>query len=196
MPHIILLAAGAASRMGGEDKLLRPVDGTPLVLRQARAALRACASVTIVLPAGDTARGVWLSDLPARITHVETRAMSASIRAGVLATPPGDVLIMLADMPEITAEDLAALLGAGQGSSKILRAATSGGTPGHPVFFPATCRAQLETLHGDRGARDLLGPKDFEILCLPGNRARLDLDTPEAWAAWEASRVAAGKMPP
>lgn len=186
--HIILLAAGASTRMRGSDKLLREVDGTPLLLRQARAALRACASVTITLPEGDKTRGVWLSDLPVRIAHVGAQAMSASIRAGVEATPPGDVLVMLADMPEIGVEDLEAMLEAGQGSSKILRAATRDGTPGHPVYFPAACRPQLDSLHGDQGARSLLGSKDFEILCLAGDRARLDLDTPEDWEAWERSR--------
>jgi molybdenum cofactor cytidylyltransferase len=45
-----VLAAGQSSRMGGANKLLAEVDGVPMLLRAANAALASkAASVTVVL---------------------------------------------------------------------------------------------------------------------------------------------------
>ena len=47
---ILLLAAGASSRMRGGDKLLERVDGVPLVRRQVLAALATGCEVVVCLP--------------------------------------------------------------------------------------------------------------------------------------------------
>lgn len=189
-PAILVLAAGASSRMRGEDKLLRPVDGIPLILRAVRAACAVSGDVVVVLPP-DPARRAWLGDLPARLVEVKARAMSASIAAGVAACPPGAVALHLADMPEIGAAELQTVSDAWRaGTAPILRAASAGGRPGHPVVFDAAFRDALMALSGDAGARDLLAREQVELLRLAGRRALVDLDTPEAWAIWEAERRA------
>ena len=189
-PAIVVLAAGASSRMRGEDKLLRPVEGTPLLLRAVRAACAVARDVAVVLPRGHPRRA-WLGDAPARIVEVDDRAMSASIAAGVAACPPGAVSVHLADMPEIGAAEHATLASAwSRGTATILRAAAADGRPGHPVVFDASLRDALMGLRGDAGARDLMRAHEVETVRLPGMRALVDLDTPEAWAAWEAARRA------
>ena len=188
-PQLLLLAAGASTRMGGEDKLLREIDGIPLILRQARIALQVSSQVSIVLPQSDRARSAWLTDVTISIIRVTARSMSASLRAGAEAVPKGPLLILLADMPEITANDIRAVLAQGERApDQIVRGATSEGQAGHPVLFPASMRHYLLGLEGDTGAQDLIRRKGAKLVVLPNQHAICDLDTPEAWAAWEAQR--------
>lgn len=187
-PAIIVLAAGDSSRMRGSDKLLEQIDGTPLVLRAVRAACAVSSRVIVTLPPGSIRR-VWLGDTPARLIEVENRAMSASLRAGIAACDGDAALIHLADMPEIAAPEMQALVDAWRaGTADILRATAADGTPGQPVVFARAHFAALMALTGDRGARDLIARHAVRHLALPGRRALVDLDTPEDWVAWRARR--------
>jgi CTP:molybdopterin cytidylyltransferase MocA len=182
--------------MGGRDKLLEPVGGEPLLRRLARAALATGAPVTVALPPDRPAREAALAGLAlARVTVPDpSEGMGASLRAGVAALPEGEaVLVLLADLPEIEAEDLATMLRAARSAPEaILRATAADGTPGHPVLFPPWARGDLLEARGDAGARDLIRREAARVVTvpLPGARAITDLDTPEAWAAWRASRGA------
>lgn len=190
----LILAAGASTRMRGRDKLLEPVGNQPLlahVLDTARAFPR-----YVVLPADDSARRAIVDRAGATALPVDAGApeMAASIRAGIAALPgdaPG-VMILLADMPDLTAEDLTTLAATfGQhGGQRIVRAASENGKPGHPVIFPRTAFAALAGLTGDSGARQIISRKSDQVILvrLPGNRALTDLDTPEDWAAWRTDQ--------
>lgn len=192
-PHILLLAAGSSSRMRGGDKLLEPVGGEPLLTRIARAALATGAPVTVTLPPDRPARLAALAGLTvAQVTVPDpAQGMSASLAAGLAAIPAGrGVLLLLADLPEITAQDLSHLLALWQQEPEaILRATAEDGTPGHPVCFPPDLRDDLLTLRGDAGARAVLirHRARLRTVPLPGTRATTDLDTPEDWAAWRAA---------
>lgn len=187
-PTILLLAAGRATRMRGADKMLEKVDGVPLLRLMAIRAAKAGAT-RVVLAEGQTDRHALLSDLDIDLVEVPAGAgMAASIVAGI-AGLDGPVLITLADMPEITANDLYLLLGLSRQAPKaILRAATPDGTPGHPVLFPRHLLPKLAKLEGDQGARDILMAEAASVHLVPlaDDRATVDLDTPEAWAAWRA----------
>lgn len=190
---ILLLAAGASRRMRGADKLLEPLGGEPLLRERARAALATGAPVVVTLPPGAMERRAALAGLAVRIVEVADAAegMGASLRAGVAALPAGvsGVLVLLADMPEIGAEDLRRLLEAHAARpGAILRASSEDGRPGHPVLFPAALFPELRRAAGDAGARALLAARAEEVVAvpLPGARALTDLDTPEAWAEWRA----------
>jgi len=56
------------------------------------------------------------------------------------------------------------------------------------VLFPNHLLSEFEDLCGDKGAAALLKAHSEKIkyVLLNDNRARLDLDTPEDWAAWRA----------
>lgn len=190
-PPILLLAAGASARMAGRDKLLELVAGRPLLRERAEVALATGAPVFVTLPprAGFPDRWAALDGLSLTRVPVPRHAdgLSASLAAGVTALPPEapGVVVLLADMPEITADDLAALVANWDGRA-IHRAAGAEGTPGNPVLFPATDFAVLAALSGDRGARDLLRAEAgrTRLVPLPGAHALTDLDTPEDWARW------------
>ncbi len=192
---VLLLGAGSSSRMRGADKLLQQVDGEPVLRRQARAAQAATPLVLVALPAADTARRAALDGLGVTCVAVPDAAegMAASIRAGVGALPretPG-VAILPADMPDITADDLATVLAAfAADPDRILRGAASDGRAGHPVVFPARLFGRLMALGGDAGAREVLRAEEVRLCPLPAEHALTDLDTPEDWAAWRAARQA------
>ncbi|MCK0166489.1 nucleotidyltransferase family protein [Jannaschia sp. S6380] len=187
-PAILILAAGASSRMRGDDKLLQEVDGTPLLLRAVRAACAVSDEVIVTLPR-NSPRRAWLGDTPARLVELDAGAMSASIRAGVAACRAEAVLIHLADMPEIDAAAFDALATAWRNSdATILRATDADGRPGQPVVFDRTHFGALSDLSGDTGAKPILARHRVATLALPGRAATTDLDTPEDWAAWRARR--------
>ena len=186
IPSIVILAAGRSSRMRGGDKLLEEIEGTPLILRAVRAALRAAPEVVVTLPPASPRRA-WLADAPVRVVEVEG-PMSASLAAGIGAVTRDAALVHLADMPEIGARELGAMARAWTASdAPILRATTEDGTPGQPVCFDRSLFAELAALTGDRGAREVIARHGFEAVPLPGRAALVDLDTPEDWAAWRAS---------
>lgn len=196
-PNILILAAGASSRMRGADKALEPIDGVAQIRRIAQAALATGCPVLVALPPDRPARAAALAGLAVtRITVAEAAlGMAASIRAGLAALPQDTpVMILLADLPEITTADLRAVLCAqAETPELIIRACSSAGKPGHPVCFPPSARAELAALIGDGGARDLLARHSGQIrtLALPGNHAVTDLDTPEDWSAWRESQTRA-----
>ena len=188
-PTILLLAAGRSSRMAGRDKLLEEVGGQPLIRLMAGRAAKAGVPVRVVLGPGQDARRAALEGLAVAIVEAEGEdGMAASIRAGV-AGLEGPVLLVLADMPEITANDLYLMVTlAARAPGAILRAASAAGRPGHPVLFPADLLPDLARLSGDAGAKALLEREAGRLHLLPlaGERALVDLDTPEDWAAWRA----------
>lgn len=197
-PHILILAAGSASRMRGADKLVEPVGGLPLLRRVALAALQTGAPVTVALAPDRPLRIAALEGLPVRQVIVPNPqdGMAASLRAGLGALPPEvPVMLLLADLPELTGPDLRQLLDPwAEMPDRILRATAADGTPGHPVCFPAWTRDELMQLGGDAGARSVLERHrdSVTLVALPGQRATTDLDTPEAWAVWRARTGADG----
>jgi CTP:molybdopterin cytidylyltransferase MocA len=184
---ILVLAAGHSSRMRGRDKLMEDMGGEPLLRVMARRATRAGVPVRVVLGPGQDMRRAALEGLAVDIVEAaEADGMAASIRAGV-AGLTGPVLVALADMPEITAQDLYLMVSLGaQAKDAILRAASRDGRPGHPVLFPADLVPRLAELTGDSGARAILQAEAARVTLLPlkDDRALVDLDTPEEWDAW------------
>ncbi|MBY6055146.1 NTP transferase domain-containing protein [Leisingera daeponensis] len=188
---ILLLAAGASSRMQGRDKLLEDVDGLPLLSLMCRRAALTGLPVYITLPGLSHPRATATGDAIQVPVPDAAEGMAASIRRGTAALPEGTeaVMILPADMPEITAQDMLQLAAQFHGpDSPILRATAEDGTPGHPVLFPQRCFAALKSLGGDQGARSILTAETVRTVPLPGRHALTDLDTPEDWAAWRQHR--------
>ena len=194
IPEILILAAGSSSRMRGADKLLEEIDGEPLLTRSVRVALATGCQVTVTLPPDRPARLAALQGLAVTpvIVPDAAKGMAASLIAGLDALPASaPVLMVLADLPDLTTEDLKACLAVwAKDPLAIPRGAAADGTPGHPVGFPPDLRAELLALTGDTGARDVLTrhADRLHLVRLPGTHATTDLDTPEAWAQWRAAR--------
>lgn len=152
----IVLAAGLSRRFGDADKLLAPYHGKPLAthIAAALAPLDLCAKIAII--SNPALRNCFVGF---DIVELEDGlgGQSASIRSGLVraqASNPDKILITLADMPEVTPGLLQAVIDATTPSQPA--AATDGQRAMPPACFPAAYFAQLETLQGDAGARDIL----------------------------------------
>lgn len=192
-PVILILAAGASTRMAPNDKLVQPVAGRPLLRLVAERALATGAPVTVVLPPDRPARRAALDGLVLRVVTAEDAAqgMTASLRAGIASLPPGcpGAMILPADMPGLTSADLSRLLSRfAEDPTRLLRGTAEDGREGHPALFPADLFPALLALCGDEGGRSVLkAHRDRLVLVpLPGDHAVLDLDSPEDWAAFHA----------
>lgn len=191
---ILLFAAGSSKRMRGADKLLEVIDGEAILLRQARVALASGAQVIALLPSDKPARNAALAGLALRQVTVADAAdgMSASFRAGIIALPKGveAAIMMLADMPQIEAQDIARLIAAWREAPlRPARLCGPDGQPGSPVLFPANFFEDLARIEGDEGGRSVLKGQQITLVPCPDARALIDLDTPEDWAAWRAERA-------
>ena len=191
MLTILLPAAGQSSRMRGGDKLQMDVQGVPCLRAMAMRALKLTDQVIITVPDTSHPRAKTLEGLPITIVTVPDAhsGMSASLRAGASAAPKSTtgLMILPADMPDITAHDMAQLWALFEASgTDIMQAATPSGTPGHPVIFAAKLLPSFQTLTGDTGAAKIIkaNAKSHMLFPLADDRALTDLDTPEQWAAW------------
>ncbi|UWQ48235.1 nucleotidyltransferase family protein [Leisingera caerulea] len=188
---ILLLAAGASSRMQGRDKLMEEVEGQPLLTLMCRRATLSGLPVFVTLPSLSHPRADATGDATQVPVPDAAEGMAASIRRGTAALPAETeaVMILPADMPEITAQDILHLAAHYRGpDSPILRATAEDGTPGHPVLFPRRCFAALKSVRGDQGARSILKAETVQPVPLPRRHALTDLDTPEDWADWRRRR--------
>lgn len=191
MRPILLLAAGASSRMGPRDKLLEEVAGQPLIRTLADRALSVSGDVYVALRPDRPERRAALEGLPLTPLVVPEAAegMAGTMRGAVARLPRADFMMLLGDLPDITAADMTALwrARAAHPDHLIWRGATRAGKPGHPILFHARLIPRFAELSGDTGGESLVTPLRAQTYLHPlGDRARRDLDTPEDWATWRA----------
>ena len=154
----VVLAAGAATRFGG-DKLLHPLDGKPLAahIADTLAGIPFAHRIAIV-PAGNDARAEIFADRSFDIVinpdPGQGLASSLALGAGMAAALGAEaVLVCLADMPFVTREHLEAADRRAGISPRPPRTPVSGRPP---AIFPSSMFADLMSLTGDRGAKPLL----------------------------------------
>nr|WP_238455122.1 NTP transferase domain-containing protein [Micromonospora sp. ATA51] len=146
----VLLAGGAARRMGGVDKPARPVGGRPM-LHRVLAAVAQAESRIVVGAAGSVPPGV-------RVTREEPSGGGpvAATRAGIDLLDPGTatVALLAADLPLLTAEAVDALLRQLAGSTVDGACYVDGDGRRQQlcgVWRVAALRAALDRLAGQRG---------------------------------------------
>ncbi len=192
---IILLAAGQSSRMGGADKLMQPIEKVPLLRRVAQRAL-AAGPVIVALPPRPHPRYEVLQGLdvqPVEIPDAQ-EGMNASLRGAMASVPENApaVMILLSDLPDLTTQDLNSVLRSVKAhpDNLIWRGATEDAAPGHPVVFDRSLFSELSELTGDSGAQAVVRRHKGKVHLhrLPAQNALLDLDTPDDWTRWIASR--------
>lgn len=180
--------------MRGGDKLMEDVGGLPCLRVMADRAAHAGAHVIAALPDPDHPRSRALAGSGVQQVFVPTAhlGMSETLRAGIAEVPKATsgVMILPADMPDISAPDMEHLWQVFEREHPdVLRATSQEGRDGHPVIFDAKHLSLFDKISGDQGAMAALKASNLAILRAPleGNRAVLDLDTPEDWAAWRVS---------
>jgi molybdenum cofactor cytidylyltransferase len=181
--HVLVLAAGAASRFGSPKQLVR-VAGQPLLHRAVSQATQvAGGAVTVVLGAHAQQLAPLLKHSPASILINRNweEGLASSLRLGVANLPAGceGVLVTLADQAAVTTFDLQRLASAWRRQPDWLIAASYAGHTGVPAVFPAHTFAGFSELRGDAGARLILARHADRCLRIPMPNAAIDIDTPE-----------------
>lgn len=178
----LLLAAGRGSRMGG-NKLVRPLDGTPVARRTAEAVIAAGLPCIAVLGAHAEAVHTALpAEVPTTFAADHAAGQSASLRAGIAALPDDwmAALVCLADMPWVQAATYAALAAELKAGAQAV-APLFDGRRGNPVGFARALWPDLMALTGDRGAGPMLASLGDRLRLLPVDDAGVlrDADVPE-----------------
>lgn len=186
----LVLAAGRSTRMGERNKLLCEVDGVPLVLRVANAACASRACQVMVVTGFEAERvEAALVGRPVSFTHNPdfAQGMATSLRRGLRALPADvdAVVVLLADMPGISAADIDRLLDGFDAAHPEILVPAHDGRRGNPIVWPQRYLAEMAALSGDTGARGLLERYAGNVRSVAVDSAAIfaDVDTPEALAA-------------
>ena len=189
----LVLAAGRSKRMG-RNKLLTPVEGGPLALRAIDAALASQAGPVIVVLGHESERvRSAIGERAVRLVEAPDYAegLSASLKAGLAALPDriDAVIVCLADMPRVSAPIIDRLIAAfNPAEGRRICVPIHKGQRGNPVLWDLAYVPEMATLTGDRGAKPLL-ERHADVVCeveMTDDAVLLDLDTPEALAAYES----------
>ncbi|GAC1515270.1 MAG: nucleotidyltransferase family protein [Gemmatimonadaceae bacterium] len=156
----LLLAAGVGRRFG-RQKLLVPLGTIPLVRHAARRLIDEPVDDVIVVGGADREElRDALAGLAVRIVDAGggRPAMSASLRAGMLALPAAAqaVVVALGDEPTVPAGVVARSIDIWRRERSPIVVPVYDGHPGHPVLFDLTLRDELLAVEGDVGARPII----------------------------------------
>ena len=195
-PGLILLAAGASSRMG-QPKQMLPWKGRTLIRHATETALAtACRPILVVLGASAMMCQEEIKDLG--ISTIENpnwnEGMGTSVSAGIdsllrLESQIPAALFMVVDQPSLTHSHLESLRSEWEHTPSAIvatRYRTKGGTP---AIFPKAYFDELRLCKGDQGARDIIRRVDSKLLT--PETPLFDLDTPERYS--DVTQKIAGK---
>lgn len=185
---ILLLAAGASSRMGTPKQLL-PWGSYTLIEHQINTLLKTGHPVNVVLGSNSNL-------IVPVITKYEVdtfyninweSGMGSSISFGISQIiqkfPDADgVLITLLDQPLITTSWFEKMLGTCQpGSQKILVSHSSSGWTGVPALFDKCYFKELAKLSNDEGAKKITKRHEESVILLEGGELLEDIDTMQTY---------------
>ena len=189
---VLILAAGASSRLG-RPKALLPLasgDGTDTDCHNRTLLDAAIAQGRILSPEVRVVCGAWYPLIRFRCRRQPSswlrapdwqEGISASLSAGLRSLGPAvkGVFVLVADQPLL---DLNALEAFGKAARCVPEqpiAADYGGRPGVPAYLPRWLWPLVLDLEGDRGAGRLLAEVRATRVDIPGIHD--DVDTPADW---------------
>jgi molybdenum cofactor cytidylyltransferase len=187
---IVILAAGASTRMGVPKQLLRH-RGRTLLRHAVDAALGStCRPVVLVLGANAQEVLPEVEGLPVEIVKNSDWAegLSTSIRAGIEALapapdPPEAVVLTLCDQPFVSSDDINGLVAAYHSTKHSIVASEYAGTVGVPALFARPIWPELANLTGDAGAKRVIQKRLANVWPVSCPHGAIDLDTPEDYDA-------------
>ncbi|MGZ4150305.1 MAG: nucleotidyltransferase family protein [Actinomycetota bacterium] len=178
----VVLAAGTGSRFGG-TKQVAVVDGRPLVLHAVNALRDAAVDELLVVTGhdADTVEAALPDDVKVvrNPAYRDGQATSLAAALHVVDDASEAAVILVADQPGVTADDVRALIdGFRRSRARVVRLAFTDG-PG-PALLSREIYAEAGHLHGDVGARVLIAshPDWVEEVAIDRPAPR-DIDTRE-----------------
>jgi molybdenum cofactor cytidylyltransferase len=185
---ILLLAAGASSRMG-QPKQLLPWGEQTLIEHQIQTLLKTDNPVNIIIGSNSNLIIPVIKKYPVTIfinTDWES-GMGSSISFGIgqiiQKFPDADgVLITLLDQPLITSSYIEKMLGVYQPwSQQILVSRAASGWTGVPVLFDKCYIKELSELKNDEGAKKIIKRHEENVILMDGGELLEDMDTLETY---------------
>ena len=180
---IIILAAGASTRLGRPKQLL-PWQGVTLLQHAVKTALTVTTLPVVVTGANGEHLAAALDPGQVKLVFNPNwqQGIASSIRCGLQAllnrTPePDQVIFMVCDQPFVTAELLLNLINEQQKSRKPIVASAYAGTLGIPALFDRSMFPQLLDLQGDTGARKLIQLNSGGVAAVVFEEGMYDIDT-------------------
>ena len=183
---IILLAAGASSRMGQSKQLLK-INNETLLLHSIHCAVAAGSHRTVVvLGANEEAhrKVIEHAGIDIIINKDWATGIGSSIKAGlkylVAQAPSLDAaIIMVCDQPHVTSDFLKRIIQSHIESSKSIVASKYAEVLGVPALFHKIYFSALLSLPNDRGAKKIIGQHVPDTLAIDFPEGSIDLDTME-----------------
>ena len=193
MNSCILLAAGESKRMNGENKLIKEIEGIPLIKYSVKNILGSTVDELIIVTGYQKEIIENIIDKNKKIKFVYNKdfsnGMASSINAGLceISTKAKNFFISLADMPNVN-QNIYNKLIKGKNNYNIklkpenrkeIIIPTSDGKDGNPVLFSIFMKTDIMKISGDRGAKEIIENKKNKILRIPfeGDGVILDFDT-------------------
>ena len=182
---LIILAAGASTRMGTPKQLLA-YRGCSFIRHMVEVAIASvCQPIAVVLGANAERIKPEISQLPVQIVENQQWAegMSSSIRVGLEALLGVNqnldaVAIALCDQPFVSSQTINQLIEAYHLTGKPIIASEYAGTLGVPVLFSHTLFSELIALKSNEGAKQIIKKHIHEVFSVPFPDGAIDIDTP------------------
>lgn len=180
----IVLAAGGSTRMG-RNKLLFPLEGET-VLRRAVGRATAAGLDPVVVVLGYEAERVR-AELAGLGCHTVVnpdweRGINYSLRTGIAALPAGAraAVVLLADMPFVTADMLATLVERYRRGDAPLVISDYDGVNAPPMLYDRSLFAELQAMEGEGCGKQVVRRHRSEAASVAWSAAALtDLDVPD-----------------
>ena len=186
---IILLAAGASTRLGKPKQLL-PWQNSTLLQHAVQVARQVTTQPIVVLGAHLHQMEAVLDPGIVQIVHNPSwkEGIASSIRAGLEVAmrqmpAPEQVIFMVCDQPYVSAALLQELVLARQKTGQSIIACAYAGTVGIPALFDAARFSQLLSLEGDTGAKKIIQQFPEQVYAVPFPMGHIDIDTAEEYEA-------------
>jgi len=181
----VVLAAGSSTRMG-ENKLFLRVEGETLLSRVVSRASAAGLDPLIVVVGFERERAEQeLSGLPFSCRAVfnadHAEGQQTSFRAGIAAVPGASpaAVVLLADMPRVTAGMITALVERYRETRAPLVVSEYGGVHAPPTLYDRSLFAEILAMSGDGCGRQIVRGhrKEASAVAWPADRLA-DVDVP------------------
>lgn len=198
---VLLLAAGASSRMG-QPKMFLTYAGKTLLQHTIEAAAAISEPVFVVAGEHHAAIASALSSYSIQLIHHTQwqQGMGSSIAAGIggilqAGHTPDAVIIAVCDQPFIHAALLQEMIATKAQSGKGMVACAYSDTLGTPVLFDKKYLAALQDLSGQQGAKRLLQQFPDDVASVSFPLGSIDIDTPEDYERLNNLKIPPGRDP-
>ena len=170
MISAILLAAGQSKRMDGENKLIKKIQGSPLINLSVKNILASSINELIIVLGHQRENIEKFIDKNGKIKIVFNKnfenGMASSIKSGLsnLSKENEAFFICLGDMPLVNKDTYNQLIKSRNKNEIIVP--TFKGMQGNPVLFSKSLKEKIMNIQGDVGAKKILELNKDKILNL------------------------------